>query len=147
MTEAMDIFKATLKAKGLKATAQRVAVHEAMLHIGHASVDQVAEYLSSRAGSKVTVSSVYNILSQMASIGIYAQRMSANNKMYFDVTPRTHMHLYDTVNHTFTDIDDRGLVEAVTAELKKRKFKGYKIDGIDMQIICHPTRKKRIIPD
>ena len=39
-------FKRLLRDKGLKATPQRVAVHEAMLALGHASADGVAAYLA-----------------------------------------------------------------------------------------------------
>lgn len=144
MTEAMELFKSMLKSKGLKATPQRVVVHEAMLHLGHACADQVAVYIKDNCDTNITVSSVYNILAQMSSVGIYAQRMSGNNKMYFDLTPHPHIHLYDKENHVFIDVDDRGLVEMVTSELKKRKFRGYKMDSIDIQIICHPSRKRRL---
>ena len=42
-TSAMDRFKSVLKRYSLKATPQRLAVHEAMLSLGHASADQVRE--------------------------------------------------------------------------------------------------------
>ena len=86
MTDSIDAFKKVLKDKGLKATPQRVAVHEAMISLGHASADQVGQHIAQNSPVKITVSSVYNILTQMSGLGIYAQRMSANNKMYFDVT-------------------------------------------------------------
>ena len=40
-----DTLIALLKKNGLKATPQRLAVHEAMTHLGHASADQVAELI------------------------------------------------------------------------------------------------------
>ena len=45
----VETFRSILKGKGLKATPQRIAVHEAMLNLGHASADMVVEKLSSEA--------------------------------------------------------------------------------------------------
>lgn len=143
MYDTIEIFRNHLKSKGLKATPQRLAVHDAMLHLRHASADMVSGFISSNTQVEITVSSVYNILSQMSELGVYASRLSANNKMYFDVNAKPHVHLYDSKNHSFKDIEDNGIVDAVHAVLKKRKFKGYKVDGVDIQIICHPNRKSR----
>jgi len=137
----VETFKKLLKARGLKATAQRVAVHQAMRELGHASADMVCAKIS-ETGAKVTVASVYNILSQLALLGIYKHRLSSNNKMYFDVNNFKHIHLYDVYNHEFKDVMDEDLIETVEAALKKRRFKGYKVDNIDIQIICHPSHKK-----
>ena len=68
--------------------------------------------------------------------------MSANNKMYFDVFPECHVHLYDTRNNEYLDIEGQDLLDTIEAGLKRHRFRGYKIDGFDIQILCHPTRKK-----
>lgn len=140
-TPSVETFKKLLKAKGLKATTQRVAVHQAMMELGHASADMVCAKISG-TGAKVTVASVYNILTQLALLGIYKHRLSSNNKMYFDVNNFRHIHLYDVYNHEYRDVMDEDLIETVEAALKKRRFKGYKVDNIDIQIICHPSHKK-----
>ena len=138
----MDRYRSALKSHSLKATPQRLAVHEAMLSLGHASADQVCAWLRSRGTEKVTASSVYNILSQMALLGIYGHRLSANSKMYFDVNTFKHIHLYDAVNNDYKDVIDDDLLEMVEAKIKSKKFRGYKVEGVDIQIICHPTAKK-----
>jgi Fe2+ or Zn2+ uptake regulation protein len=92
----IEEFKAILKQHSLKATPQRLAVHEAMMSLGHACADMVTEAIKEKATAKVTVASVYNILTQMAMLGIYHYRMSSNNKMYFDVNTFKHIHFYDT---------------------------------------------------
>ncbi len=136
----VDEFKKALRRHGLKATRQRVEVHEAMMSLIHASADAVTAKILSK-GSTVTVASVYNILTQLADLKIYGRRLSSNNKMYFDVLNSRHLHLYDKENHTFRDVDDAGLMELVLTHLKRRKFKGYTIDDIDIQFIARPTRK------
>lgn len=136
----VDEFKKALHRHGLKATRQRVEVHEAMMSLIHASADTVTAKILSK-GSTVTVASVYNILTQLADLKIYGRRLSSNNKMYFDVLNSRHLHLYDKENHTFRDVDDAGLMELVLTHLKRRKFKGYTIEDIDIQFIARPTRK------
>lgn len=140
-----DGFRALLKKHSLKATPQRLAVHEAMLALGHACADQVCEQISSEGRTSFTIASVYNILSQMAEIGVYSRRLSANNKMYFDVNTFTHIHLYDTTNNEYRDIMDEELIDMIGSRIRNRRFRGFKIDGIDLQIICHPTTKKNFM--
>jgi len=138
----LDEFRTHLRRHNLKATRQRLAVHEVMMDLGHASADMVCEELR-RKGSKVTVASVYNILSQLADLRIYGRRMSATNKMFFDVNTTRHIHLYDRENHTYRDLVDDELSALVTSHLKRRKFKGFSVEDIDIQLIARPTRKSK----
>lgn len=140
----MDQFRGLLRRYGLKATPQRVAVHEAMLKLGHASADMVTETIAAEGKTKVTVASVYNILSNLALLGVYRYRMSANNKMYFDVNAYRHVHIYDIENHAYKDIVDDDLIALVETHLGGRRFRGYKIEDIDIQLVARPTRKKTV---
>lgn len=136
-------FQSRLKAKGLKATPQRISVHQAMLELGHASADSVCHWIAEHCESKVTVASVYNTLTQLTLLGFYRHRLSANNKMYFDVNTSSHVHLYDSVNSEYRDIIDEELEDIVEAYLKNKRFRGYKVDYADIQLVCHPTRKAK----
>jgi len=138
----LEEFKVLLKKNGLKATPQRIAVHEAMLSLCHASVDMVTEAISKNTAKSITVASTYNILSQLADLGIYARRTSSNSKMYFDVISSKHIHLYDYEGNEYKDVFDDELISLVEAKLGRKRFKGYKVDSIDIQIICHPNKKK-----
>lgn len=135
-------FRTLLRRHKLKATRQRTAVHEVMARLHHASADMVREELS-RNGSRVTAASVYNILSQLADCRIYGRRLSANGKMYFDVVSARHVHLYDRENHNYRDLAEEELGSMVANQLKRRKFKGYTIEDIDIQIIARPTKKTK----
>ena len=138
----IEEFKVLLKKHSLKATPQRLAVHEAMMSLGHASADMVTEMITQKGTTKVTVASVYNILTNMATLGVYDYRLSANNKMYFDVNTFKHMHLYDQENHVFKDVIDEELIALIESHLGRKKFKGYKVESIDIQLIGRPSRKK-----
>ena len=139
----IDAFKSMLKKPSLKATPQRLAVHEAMLKLGHASADMVTEEIKANSTTKVTVASVYNILTGLALLGVYSHRLSANNKMYFDVNNFKHIHIYDRENHCYKDYFDEELINLVEEKLGKRKFKGFKVEDIDIQIIGRPTTRKK----
>ena len=141
----IEEFKVILKKHALKATPQRLAVHEAMMSLGHASADMVTEAIKDKDETKVTVASVYNILTQMAILGVYHYRMSSNNKMYFDVNTFKHIHFYDHENHTYKDVIDDELVAMIEAHRGRKKFKGYKLESIDIQLIGRPTKKKYTI--
>ena len=138
----LEEFKAILKKHALKATPQRLAVHEAMMTLGHASADMVTDAIKEKESAKVTVASVYNILTHMAMLGIYHYRLSANNKMYFDVNTFKHIHFYDQSNHVFRDVIDDELVQLIETHLSRKKVKGYKIESFDIQLVGRPTRKK-----
>ena len=86
-------FRSQLKHNGLKATAQRLAVHDAMMNLGHACADTVRDWIENNSRTEISVASVYNILSQMASLGIYSHRMSDDSKMYFDINTLPHLHM------------------------------------------------------
>ena len=138
----MEEFKNILKKHSLKATPQRLAVHEVMINLGHASADMVTDALKEKGTAKITVASVYNILTQMAMLGVYNYRLSTNNKMYFDVNTFKHVHLYDQDNHLFKDVINDELISIIEAHLGRKRFKGYKIESIDIQLMGRPTRKK-----
>lgn len=138
----LEEFKVILKKHSLKATPQRLAVHEAMMSLGHASADMVTEAVKEKGTAKVTVASVYNILTQMAMLGIYHYRLSSNNKMYFDVNTFKHIHFYDHHNHVYKDVIDDELIALIETHLGRKRFRGYKLEGIDIQLIGRPTRKK-----
>ena len=141
----LEEFKEILKKHSLKATPQRLAVHEAMIELGHASADMVTEKIKAKETAKVTLASVYNILTHMAMLKVYSYRLSANNKMYFDVNTFKHIHLYDHENHIFKDVVDDDLIALIESHLMRKKIKGYKIEGVDIQIVAHPTKKKHLV--
>lgn len=139
----MEAFRAFLKKNDMKATPQRMAVHEAMLSLVHASADMVSSEIKEKKGVKVTVASVYNILSQMSSAGVYSRRMNEGGKMFFDVNPTVHFHLYDVKDGTYCDILDEELSATIQKWLSRKRFRGYKVTGFDLQILCRPSRKRR----
>lgn len=139
----MQNFKALLKQHKLKATPQRLAVHGAMLTLVHASAEQVAAMLEEESSLKVSVSSVYSILSQMASLGIYGRLLSTGNTLFFDVNPSSHLHLYDPQNSIYKDIQDPDLMKDLEERIKKHRYRGFKVSSVEVSVICHPPKKRK----
>ena len=137
-----EAFKTRLKEHGLKATPQRIAVHEAMLSLVHATADEVAEWISTnRKWVRISSASIYNTLSQLALLGIYSHRLSADNKLHFDVWTSKHLHFYDWETDEFKDVIDEELFDMVESKVKHKRFKGYHVDGVDIQILGHQIRR------
>lgn len=136
-------LKDVLKSRGMRATSQRIAVHEAMLKLVHASADQVADHIATHSKVKVTTTSVYNILSQFTLMGIYRNRLSSDNKMYFDVNTDRHVHLYDRVYGEYRDLQEEEILQTIEKYFRGRRFRGYKFEQADLTLICHPTRRRK----
>ena len=134
-------FKRLLRDKNLKATPQRMAVHEAMSALGHASAEDVSQWIAEQGEVRVSPASVYNILSLLADLGIYARCSGRGGKKVFDVRAKQHFHLYDTRNEAWRDLEDAELLSLLEAQLKGRRFRGYRIEGFELQLLCRPTRK------
>ena len=131
----IEAFKKILKKHSLKATPQRIAVHEVMMDLGHASVDMVADALKQRTDIKITLASVYNVLTQMAMLGVYHYRLSSNNKMYFDVNVYEHAHFYDCCENSYEDFNDPELVKMVMEYVSSKKIDNFDIKSVDIQLV------------
>ena len=138
----IEDFKAALKLCGMKATPQRLAVHQAMMALEHACADTVAGFIADNLGTGISVASVYNILTGLTEKGLYTRRLSEDNRMWFDVCPRNHLHLYDCVSREFSNIPDNGLMNVVESAIRHRRFRGYKIDHVEVQVVCRPTKRR-----
>ena len=134
-------FKRQLRDKNLKATPQRMTVHEAMRALGHATAEEVSEWIAEQGDVPVSPASVYNILSTLADLGIYGRCSGRGGKKVFDVRAKQHFHLYDTRNERWCDLEDPTLLSLLEAQLKGRRFRGFKIEGFEMQLLCRPSRK------
>ena len=136
-------FRAMLKSRGLRATQARLLVHTAMMSLEHACAEQVAERLAQEQGAAISTASVYNVLEQMAVAGVYAFRMSADGKRYYDVCNFSHTHLYDRKNGIYRNLPEGIIREAVKAVLKQHRFRGYTVESVDVQVVCHRRGQSR----
>ena len=136
-------FRAMLKSRGMRGTETRMAVHRAMMSLEHACAEQVVEWLEADNDVAASVSSVYHVLQQMAQAGIYAYRMSADSKRYFDVCNYSHAHLYDRKNGIYKNLPPGPIREAINAHLRNHRIRGYTIEDIDVLVVCHKRGTSR----
>ena len=104
----IEEFKQLLKKHSLKATPQRLAVHEAMIVLGHACADMVTEEITKQGKAKVTVASVYNILSQLALLGIYHHTGKLECERILNNNVIIHCHLKGWSKNTANCFDGAG---------------------------------------
>ena len=138
-----DKFKAILKKKEMKETPQRLAVHSVMCKLVHAGAEDVWKELSGVPGLRITKSSVYNILEEMCSRGIYSKVLTPDSRMVFDVCAEPHMHLVCENEGPVMDIENDELTDKINDYFKRRRFRGFKIEGIRTCVLAHPTKKPR----
>ncbi len=136
-------FRAMLKSRGLRVTETRLAVHRAMMALEHACAEDIAAWLQKENDSAASVSSIYNVLLQMATAGIYSYRMSADNRRYFDVCNYAHAHLYDRKNGVYKNLPESIVQETIRTALRQHRFRGYTVEDIDVQVVCHPRGSSR----
>ena len=139
----MERLAAALHKAGLKATSQRVAVHKAMISLVHASAEAVRREAFRKGYGKMSAASVYNTLLLLTGLGLYARRLSGDNKMYFDLLAESNFHLYDTVNSSFKDIYDEELMEFIHQRISRRRFRGYHVEGFEVSILARPSKTKK----
>lgn len=142
-TPTVKAFEECLRKHSLKVTPQRIAVYEAMLSLGHASADEVAGYIAGKGESKISVASVYNILTQLAALDICRNRMTMGGKMVFDITTERHLHLYNIADGSLVDVPDDSLRKKVEELFAGKRFRGYKVEGIEINILVRPTRQRK----
>ena len=65
------------------------------------------------------------------------------NRMFFDAVTTRHFHMYDRENDVYRDIFDDELADRIQSHLKRRRFKGYTVEDLDIQFIVRPTRKSK----
>ncbi len=114
-----------------------------MMALEHASADQVCRWLENNNEAAASESSVYNVLLQMATYGIYSYLLSADNKRYFDVCNFTHPHLYDRKNGVYKNLPYSELSEAVNDVYRNCRFRGYTVEDIGITVVCHPRGSSR----
>ena len=121
---------------GLKATPQRVRVYEAMCTLGHASADAVFHQLGEGQG-KMTLATVYNVLESLTEAGLLIRRPSFSSKMYFDVHPDAHCHIYQQDTSAISDFRDEVLQCSVEKRIRAQLPPGLELDRVEIQILCH----------
>ena len=83
----------TLRARGLRLTAQRQLVLEAVYRLGHATPDQVHDEVS-RTAAGINITTVYRTLELLEELGLVTHtHLSHGAPTYHGVSEEQHVHL------------------------------------------------------
>jgi Fur family ferric uptake transcriptional regulator len=83
----------TLRARGLRLTAQRQLVLEAVYRLGHATPDQIHAEVS-RTASGINITTVYRTLELLEELGLVTHtHLSHGAPTYHGVSAQQHVHL------------------------------------------------------
>jgi Fur family transcriptional regulator, iron response regulator len=94
-----------LKAGDLRPTRQRLALAELLVGDGqnrHVTAESLYA-LSSDAGERVSLATVYNTLRAFCEAGLMSEVVVDGSKSYFDTRTDDHPHFYWEDSHTLTD--------------------------------------------
>ena len=100
-----------LKTGGLRPTRQRLALAELLVGDGmnrHVTAESLYA-LSSGAGERVSLATVYNTLRAFCDAGLMNEVVVDGSKSYFDTRTDDHPHFYWEDSHELTDAPDRDL--------------------------------------
>ena len=70
-------------------------------------------------------------------------QLSMGGKMVFDISTRRHLHLYNTMEDSLIDYPDEELMRRIDELFAGKRFRGFKVEGIEVNILVHPTRHRK----
>ncbi len=123
-----------IRAKGIKATPQRLLVYEVLEESGHATIDEIAKKVQA-TNPCITLSTIYRILDSLCKAGLVSLLNHPGGKSFYDITPTVHHHIY-TDDNMILDYVDEKLTELIRNRLKEGQFKDLDIGQISVQIFA-----------
>ncbi|HJB84250.1 MAG TPA: transcriptional repressor [Candidatus Alistipes merdigallinarum] len=129
----MERIKRLLQEKGLKVTTQRIIVYQVMERLCHATADSVAKEVRSIVPT-ITVATVYHILESLCQTGLISRLDTRDGKIGYDITAKTHHHLFDAQQRRIEDYDDAGLTHVVREYLAAHPVSGFTVDDVAIWI-------------
>ncbi len=100
----MDDLRETLRARDMRVTPQRLAVHAALQELGrHSTAEEVLARVHGTVPG-VSLPTVYAALELLADLGL-AKRLQAGRAVRFDPRTQPHHHFVCTVCGAVTDLD------------------------------------------
>lgn len=115
----------TLRAKGLRLTAQRQLVLEAVYRLGHATPDQVHAEVA-RTASGINITTVYRTLELLEELGLVTHtHLSHGAPTYHGVLEQQHVHLVCRGCEQVDDVSAE-VLDALAHALAEQK--GFQVD-------------------
>ena len=127
-------FRKRLSEKGLRVTPQRINILEAVYLLdNHPTVENISDYIR-ESHPNIATGTIYNVLETLVKNNLIKKVKTDADIMRYDGIVENHHHLYCTECDIIEDYVDTELDEILTNHFKNKKFKGFKIDDIVLQI-------------
>jgi len=119
---------------GIKVTPQRVAVFEALKSLGHASADEIILKVQEKA-PYISPATIYNTLDKFVQMEVISRIATDGNKMFFDITSSSHIHLCTDDNSFITDAHVPELELLITDYLNRVQIPGFRVNKVQLNLV------------
>ena len=134
MEFSIEEIRNKLSEKGLKVTPQRLAILDAIYKLGnHPTVDNIIEYIR-QSNPNIASGTVYKVLDTLIENKLVKKVTTDRDLMRYDGIVENHHHLYCSGCDLIEDYMDEELDEVLKEYFKKKKFTGFQIEDIVVQI-------------
>jgi len=123
-----------LSQSGMKVTPQRVAVFEALSTLGHASTDEIIRKIQETA-PYISPATIYNTLEKFVQEKVISRIPTDGNKVFFDITEPSHVHLVSEDNSKVCDLDDLVLQRMIEEYLLSLAIPKFTVNRIQVNLV------------
>lgn len=130
----MKHIREALSEKGLKITPQRMSILEAIYSLNnHPTADNIIEYIR-ESHPNIATGTVYKVLETLVDNKLIRRVKTDRDIMRYDGVIENHHHLYCSECDLIEDYMDEELDELLKDYFRNKKFKGFKMEDIVLQI-------------
>ena len=134
MEFSIEEIRNKLSEKGLKVTPQRLVILDAIYKLGnHPTADNIIEYIR-QSNPNIASGTVYKVLDTLIENKLVKKVTTDRDLMRYDGIMENHHHLYCSECDLIEDYMDEELDEVLKEYFKKKKFNGFKLEDIIVQI-------------
>lgn len=118
----------------MKVTPQRVAVFEALSILGHASTDEIIRKIQ-ETSPFISPATIYNTLEKFVQEKLISRIPTDGNKVFFDITEPSHVHLVSEDHAKVCDLDDSGLQRMIEEYLFGLPIPKFTLSRIQVNLV------------
>lgn len=134
MTRTVDEIRHLLSDKGLKVTPQRMHILEAVYALeNHPTADHIIAYIRDKYPN-IATGTVYKVLEALVENKLISRVKTDRDIMRYDGVIEKHHHFYCSECDLIEDYIDEELDLLLKDYFKKKKFPGFEIEDITLQI-------------
>jgi Fur family peroxide stress response transcriptional regulator len=131
----IELLKAKLRDKGLKATPRRLSILEAIIKLNsHPTAEEIIKFVRNK-NQNIATATVYKALDILVARKVIIKVETGKNIIRYDAILEPHHHLYNTESNIIRDYENEELNEILRKYFLRNKIEGFDIEEIKIQII------------